>query len=442
MFNRDYYLNKLIIKERNSLIKVITGIRRSGKSFLLNNIFYNHLVEEEMIDPKYIIKFAFDSKKDRIQLDDYNPKEKTVKIINGQERVNAKKFLAFMKEKTMSNGFYYLLLDEIQILEDFSQVLNSFIYDGNFDVYVTGSNSHLLSSEIETEFSGRGDRIHLLPLSFGEYLSGISLDKNDALNEYLRYGGIPLVQLQINDEEKVNQAKSILNETYIMDLKRKHSKADLRKLKETMKVIASITPSLINPSRIESTFKSVYKLSVMQDTISDYIDWMEEAYLLNIVDRYDVKGRKFIGSPYKIYFEDIGIRNAILSFRDLDESDLIESVVFNELRYRGYDVRIGVVKIRAKTDKLDKNNKPLYIEKNLEVDFVAEKNSKTYYIQVALEISNLEKKEQEYKSLRNIHDSFKKVIIVKNEGKYYYTNDGFLRISLLDFLINEDSLDW
>ena len=442
MFNRDFYLNKLIIKERNSLIKVITGIRRSGTSFLLNNIFYNHLVEDEKIEPKYIIKFAFDSKKDIIQLDDYYPKEKTTKNVNGQEIVNAKKFLSFVKEKTNSSGFYYLLLDEIQKLEDFGQVLNSFIYDGNFDVYVTGSNSYFLSSEVDTEFSGRGDRLHLLPLSFNEYLSGITLDKNDALNEYLRYGGIPLVRLQINDEEKANKARSILNETYLEDLKRRRPKADFNKLKSTMKVIASITPALINPSRIENTFKSVYKINILQEPISDYIDWMKEAYLLNTIDRRDVKGRELIGSPYKIYFEDIGIRNAILNFRDLDESDLLESVVYNELRYRGYDVTIGVVKIRAKTNKLDKNNKPIYTEKILEVDFVAEKNSKKYYIQVSLEISDLKKKEQEYKSLRCINDSFKKVVIVKNEGKYYYTNEGFLRISLLDFLTNEDSLDW
>ena len=295
---------------------------------------------------------------------------------------------------------------------------------------------------MDTEFGGRGDRIHLLPLTFNEYLSNTKLDIRDALNEYIRYGGIPLVQLQNNDLRKTNQAVSILNETYIKDLKLRHPRVNLESVNDTLKVVASMISTLINPNKIANTFKGVKNLNLSNDTISEYIKWFEEAYLLNIVLRYDVKGRKYIGSPYKIYFEDVGIRNAILNFREVDETDLIENIVYNELRYRGFNVDVGVCKIRIKSDRLDINNNPIYDEKATEVDFVANKGNKTYYVQVAYEINNEENKNQEYQSLRNIPDSFKKVIIVKNEGKYYYTDEGFLRISLLDFLINEDSLDW
>ena len=316
------------------------------------------------------------------------------------------------------------------------------MYKDNIDVYVTISNSRFLSSEVDTEFGGRGDRIHLLSLIFNEYLSNTKLDIIDALNEYIRHGGIPLVQLQNNDLRKTNQAISILNETYIKDLKLRHPRVNLESVNDTLKVVASMVSTLINPNKIANTFKGVKNLNLSNDTISEYIKWFEEAYLLNIVLRYDVKGRKYIGSPYKIYFEDVGIRNAILNFREVDETDLIENIVYNELRYRGFNVDVGVCKIRIKSDRLDINNNPIYDEKATEVDFVANKGNKTYYVQVAYEINNEEKKNQEYQSLRNIPDSFKKVIIVKNEGKYYYTDEGFLKISLLDFLINEDSLDW
>ena len=442
MFKREYYLNELIDKQGNGLIKVITGIRRSGKSFLLNKIFYDYLVKGKKVDENKIIRFAFDNEEDIASLDQYLTEQKTIKKINGQKVINNRKFLSYIQDKTKKEGYYYLLIDEIQNLESFVRVLNSFLYKDNIDVYVTISNSRFLSSEVDTEFGGRGDRIHLLPLTFNEYLSNTKLDIRDALNEYIRYGGIPLVQLQNNDLRKTNQAISILNETYIKDLKLRHPRVNLESVNDTLKVVASMISTLINPNKIANTFKGVKNLNLSNDTISEYIKWFEEAYLLNIVLRYDVKGRKYIGSPYKIYFEDVGIRNAILNFREVDETDLIENIVYNELRYRGFNVDVGVCKIRIKSDRLDINNNPIYDEKATEVDFVANKGNKTYYVQVAYEINNEEKKNQEYQSLRNIPDSFKKVIIVKNEGKYYYTDEGFLRISLLDFLINEDSLDW
>ena len=442
MFNRNRYLEKLKEKERNGLIKVITGLRRSGKSFLLNKLFYNYLVLERRVDPKHIIRFAFDNQEDILLLDQFGEKEEAGQTDKKDRLIGSRKFLAYINEKAKDGGYYYLFLDEVQNLEEFVRVLNSFLYKGNFDIYVTGSNSRFLSSEVDTEFGGRGDRIHLLPLSFEEYFSSVKGDPRDALEEYLRYGGIPLVQLQPDSEAKADQAISIAKETYLKDIQLRHPKVSPQMLEDTLRVAASKISTPINPTKIENTFKSVYHIKLSNDTIGNYLSWFEESYLLGKALRYDVRGRHYIGSPYKIYFEDVGIRNAILGFREVDETDLIENVVYNELRYRGFQVDVGVITIRVKTDKLDKNNKPIYEEKDTEVDFVANKGSKTCYVQVALEIATSEKKEQEYQSIRNINDSFKKVIVVKNEGKHYYTKEGFLRMSLLDFLSNQDSLDW
>lgn len=442
MFKRDRYLKQLAEKDGNGLIKVITGIRRSGKSYFLNNIFYNYLIVEKNVAKDHIIRFAFDVEEDIALLDECLPDQPTSKTVNGQNVVNDRKFLLFIKKKIVGNKKHYLLLDEIQNLENFVRVLNGFLRYENLDVYVTGSNSYLLSSEIDTEFGGRASRIHLLPLTFAELLTGTSLDQNSALNEYIRYGGIPLVELQSNDEEKIAQANSIYNDTYLSDVKKRHPKANESNLDQTLRVIASMISAPINPTRIEKTFNGKYGISLTNNTIEDYINWFQDAFLIKKAFRFDVKGRSYIGTPYKIYFEDIGIRNAILNFREIDETDLIKNIVFNELRYRGFNVDVGVVAIKKKTGRFDKNGKEIYSDADTEVDFVANKGNKTYYVQVALQIDTPEKKNQEYESIRHIEDSFKKVIIVKNEGKYYYTDEGFLRISLLDFLTNIDSLDW
>lgn len=441
MFSRDIYLKRLIERKGNHLIKVITGIRRSGKSYLLNTIFVDYL-KNEGVDDGHVIRFAFDNQEDIMRLDQYLPDQPTTKVVNGQQIVNSRKFILYIQDKTSNEGTYYLLLDEIQNLEDFVRVLNGFLNHANFDTYVTGSNSRFLSSEVDTEFGARGDRIHLLPLAFQEFLTGTDLEKRDALDQYLRYGGIPLVELQTSDETRVGQAVSILNETYIKDVLLRHPTVKVNNLKETLRVIASMISTPINPTKIENTFRGEYGVSLANGTIRSYIEWFEQAYLLNKALRYDVKGRAYIGSPYKIYFEDVGIRNAILDFRDVDETDLIENVVYNELRYRGFNVDVGVVRVKKKTDRKDRNGQWIYADKDTEVDFVASKGAKKYYVQVAYAISTPEKKEQEYESIRNIPDSFKKVIIVKNEGLHYYTDEGFLRISLLDFLVNSDSLDW
>lgn len=442
MFKRDLYLKELIDKKQNHLVKVITGIRRSGKSYLLNTIFYNYLVKEENVPDDHIIRFAFDNDEDIFLLDKYLMDQPTIIEKNNQKLVNSRKFLCYIKDLVRDNDPHYFLLDEIQNLDEFVRTLNAFLRHENYDVYVTGSNSRFLSSEVDTEFGGRGDRIHLLPLTFSEFLNGTDYDANTGLKMYERYGGIPLIQLQKNDTEKAKQTISILNETYIKDVKDRHPNVNVNNLNDTLNVIASMISTLINPSKIEKTFKGVYNIDLTNDAIGNYISWFEEAYLLNKALRYDVKGRQYIGTPYKIYFEDVGIRNAALNFRDVDETDLIENIVYNELRYRGFNVDIGLVHVKKKTERKDKNNNWIYVDTDTECDFVANKGDKTYYIQVALTIDTEKKKDQEYESLRNIPDSFKKVIVVKNEGLHYRTKEGFLRISLLDFLTHLDSLDW
>ena len=442
MFKRDLYLKELIDKKQNHLVKVITGIRRSGKSYLLNTIFYNYLVKEENVPDDHIIRFAFDNDEDIFLLDKYLMDQPTIIEKNNQKLVNSRKFLCYIKDLVRDNDPYYFLLDEIQNLDEFVRTLNAFLRHENYDVYVTGSNSRFLSSEVDTEFGGRGDRIHLLPLTFSEFLNGTDYDANTGLKIYERYGGIPLIQLQKNDTEKAKQTISILNETYIKDVKDRHPNVNVNNLNDTLNLIASMISTLINPSKIEKTFKGMYNIDLTNDAIGNYISWFEEAYLLNKALRYDVKGRQYIGTPYKIYFEDVGIRNAALNFRDVDETDLIENIVYNELRYRGFNVDIGLVHVKKKTERKDKNNNWIYVDTDTECDFVANKGDKTYYIQVALTIDTEKKKDQEYESLRNIPDSFKKVIVVKNEGLHYRTKEGFLRISLLDFLTHLDSLDW
>ncbi len=439
MFNRDHYLNQLINGEDNHLVKLITGIKGCGKSYLLNVIFYNYLINVKKINPNNIIQFAFDSIEDIAKLDKYLPEQKTSFDSNGQKLINNRRLLLYIQEKTKNPGYYYFLFDEIQNLDEFVRVLNGFLRHENYDIYVTGSNSKFLSSQVDTEFAGRADRIHLLPLSFLEYLSGVDTYKRDALDEYIKYGGLPLVQLQKDEHNKAKQALSILNEIYIKDVKDRHPNIDTNNLNDTLHVIASMISTPINPTKIERTFQSVYNKKFTNDTISNYITWFEEEYLLNKAFRYDVKGRKYIGTPYKVYFEDIGIRNATLNFRDIDETDIIENIIYNELRYRCFNVDVGVVKINT---KVNKDGKIQYVVKATEVDFVANNGEKKYYVQVALRIDTEEKKNQEYESIRNIPDSFKKIIVVKEEGKHYYTNEGFLRISLIDFLTNIDSLNW
>lgn len=428
---RDYYLNKLIRKMDNGFIKVITGIRRSGKSYLLNNIFYNYLIENG-VDENHIIKFAFDSGQDLLKIGE---DLMDLDILSGERLVNPKKFLEYVFARTNNDEKYYILLDEVQLLASFEQVLNGFLRQKNFDVYVTGSNSKFLSKDVITEFAGRGDEIHIMPLVFSEFLQSYDGDKEDAFAEYQVFGGLPAQALMKSDEDKMNYLKNQLSNVYLRDIVNRYDVRLNSELEDLLNILASGISTLTNPSKIESTFLSVKKSKISANTIDKYIDYFEDSFLIKRVHRYDVKGRKYIGTPYKIYFEDVGLRNARLNFRQIEPTHLMENIIYNELRYRGYMVDVGTV-IKREYGPNDKD-----VKKQLEVDFIANLGSKKYYIQSAYSISSKEKLEQEKASLINIDDSFKKIIVVKDRIKPSLDEHGILTINLFDFLLDMNSLD-
>lgn len=428
---RDFYLDKLIRKMNNGFIKVITGIRRCGKSYLLNKIFYNYLMKSG-VDEEHIIKFAFDSGDDLLKIGE---DLMDLDILSGERLVDPKKFLEFIKNRTKTNGKYYILLDEVQLLASFEQVLNGFLRQDNFDVYVTGSNSKFLSKDIITEFAGRGDEIHVMPLSFSEYMQSTSLDKEDAFAEYQVFGGLPALCSMDNDEDKMNYLKTQLDNVYLRDIVNRYDIRLDSELADLLNVLASGMSTLTNPSKIEATFESSKQTKISANTIDKFIEYFEDSFILKKVYRYDVKGRKYIGTPYKIYFEDVGLRNARLNFRQIEPTHLMENIIYNELRYRGYMVDVGVVTTREK----DKNDKD--VRNKREVDFIANLGTKRYYIQSAYSLPSVEKTEQEKASLLNIDDSFKKIIIVKDRVKAFLDDNGIVTINLFDFLLNKDSLD-
>ncbi len=428
---RDYYLNKLIRKMDNGFIKVITGIRRSGKSYLLNNIFYNYLIENG-VDENHIIKFAFDSGQDLLKIGE---DLMDLDILSGERLVNPKKFLEYVFARTNNDEKYYILLDEVQLLASFEQVLNGFLRQKNFDVYVTGSNSKFLSKDVITEFAGRGDEIHIMPLVFSEFLQTYDGDKEDAFAEYQVFGGLPAQALMKSDEDKMNYLKNQLSNVYMRDIVNRYDVRLNSELEDLLNILASGISTLTNPSKIESTFLSVKKSKISANTIDKYINYFEDSFLIKRVHRYDVKGRKYIGTPYKIYFEDVGLRNARLNFRQIEPTHLMENIIYNELRYRGYMVDVGTV-IKRESGPNDKD-----VKKQLEVDFIANLGSKKYYIQSAYSLPSKEKFEQEKASLINIDDSFKKIIVIKDRIKPLLDEHGILTINLFDFLLDMDSLD-
>lgn len=429
--NRDFYLNKLIRKMNNGFIKIITGIRRSGKSYLLNKLFYNYLIESG-IDEDHIIKFAFDSGRDLLKIGenliDFD-------VLSGERMVDPKRFLEYINAKTNEREKYYILLDEVQLLGSFEQVLNGFLRQENFDVYVTGSNSKFLSKDVITEFAGRGDEVHVMPLVFSEFLQAYDGNKEDAFVNYQAFGGLPAQVLMSTDEDRMNYLKSQLENVYLKDIVNRFNVRLNEELGDLLNVLASGVATLINPTKIASTFLSVKKVEISASTIDKFIGYFEDSFMLKRVYRYDVKGRKYIGTPYKIYFEDIGLRNARLNFRQIEPTHLMENIIYNELRYRGFMVDVGMVKKR----EYDKNGKD--IKKQLEVDFIANKGIKKYYIQSAYLMSSVEKINNEKASLLNIDDSFKKIIIVKDRVKPFFDDHGILTISLFDFLLDKGSLD-
>lgn len=436
-FSREVYVNRLKERKQNGLIKIITGARRAGKSYLMNELYYKYLLKEGVPDTN-IIKFAFDSDEDIDLLDEYAVNEESVKRQKrGANLVNAKKFRAYIKDKTNDTEEFYLLLDEVQLLDNFVGTLNGFLRHKNFDVYVTGSNSHFLSSDIVTEFKGRGTQVHVLPLVFSEYVQGLGLTAQDAWKEYIETGGIPIVAKMRSKEEKIAYLKNLCEETYLKDIVEHNHVRKQAELADTFDIVASMIGTPVNSLKIANTFQSVTHKRITDDTISNFIAYFEDAFILSKARKYNIKGRKYIGSPYKLYFEDIGVRNARLNFRQIEETHIMENIIYNELRYRGFSVDVGEVNVNEKIQTGQKRQYE-YARKTLEVDFIATLGSRKYYLQSALALGSPEKEMQEKKSLYYIDDSFQKIVITKNGLNFFRDEKGITVVDLFEFLMHPE----
>lgn len=419
----------MAIRKQNGFIRVITGIRRCGKSYLLNTLFYNHLLEEG-VDDSHIIKFAFDSADDLRLIG-----EDLWKIDDENRKVDPTGFMDYINARVTDKGMYYLLLDEVQKLGSFESVLNGYLRKSNMDVFVTGGNSRFLSSDIITEFEGRGDEIHVLPLSFSEFFSVYDGSKEEAFDDYMVYGGLPAAALMRTEEQKTRYLMTQIQNVYLRDIvKRYHLHSD-EDIGELLDILASGIAALTNPRKLSNTFKSVKNSGICQSTVSKYISHLEDAFLISRVRRYDVKGRRYIDTPYKVYFEDVGLRNARLNFRQIEPAHLMENIIYNELRYRGYNVDVGVVEVREK-DTEGRERK-----KQLEIDFIANQGSRRYYIQSAYEIPNDGKWKQETRSFDKTSDSFKKIIIVERSMKPRRNDKGYVTMGVKEFLLEANSLE-
>ena len=425
---RDKYLEMLLIRRHNGFVKVITGIRRCGKSYLMNEIFYDRL-KKDGVSEDHIIKFAFDSADDLLLIG-----EDLQQLVQSRKRVDPKKFMAFVSEKMIDGNMYYLLLDEVQNLDCFEAVLNGYLRKKNMDVYVTGSNSKFLSSDVLTEFAGRGDEIHVLPLSFSEFYASCEDGLDYAFEDYMIYGGLPAVALMKTPEQKMSYLKTQLQNVYLKDIVERHKLNSDENIGELLDIIASGISSLTNPTKLANTFKSVKNSAISALTVNNYITYMQQAFILSKVNRYDVKGKRYIGTPYKIYFEDLGLRNARLDFRQIEETHLMENIIYNELRYRGYNVDVGVIDTRENVDGSSER-------RQLEIDFVANQGSKRYYIQSAYDIPDENKIRQETKSFDKTNDSFKKIVVVGKSMKPRRNEKGYLIIGVKEFLLDPNSLE-
>ena len=414
VIERNKYLQELINSRHNGLVKIITGMRRCGKSFLLFRLFRRFLEDNGVADD-HIVEMAFD---------DYAFKEFR----------NPDKFYAYVKGKITDDRPYYILLDEVQMLNEFEDVLNGLLHIPNADVYVTGSNAKFLSKDIITEFRGRGYQIHVSPLSFAEFMSVYEGDREDGWNEYLFYGGLPPVVLLKTDEEKVKLLDSLLAETYIIDVVNRNKIKNDAELNDLFKILASGIGGLTNPQRLANTFQSVKNVSISPATIKKYIECLADAFLLEQCNRYDVKGRKYIGTPLKYYFSDLGIRNALLGFRQQEKTHLMENAIYNDLCARGYSVDVGNVEVNTVDEKGTK------VRRMLEVDFICNRGYKRCYIQSALSLPDREKMQQESASLLRIDDSFMKYIITGDRIKKYQNDDGIVIMNVLDLLLDEQSV--
>lgn len=414
VIERNKYLQELVSCRHNGLVKIITGMRRCGKSFLLFRLFRRFL-EDNGVANDHIVEMAFD---------DYAFKEFR----------NPDKFYTYVKGRIIDDQPYYILLDEVQMLDEFEDVLNGLLHIPNADVYVTGSNAKFLSKDIITEFRGRGYQIHVSPLSFAEFMSVYEGDREDGWNEYLLYGGLPPVVLLKTEEEKVKLLDSLLAETYIIDVVNRNKIKNDSELNDLFKILASGIGGLTNPQRLSNTFLSVKNVSISPATIKKYIECLSDAFLLESCNRYDVKGRKYIGTPLKYYFSDLGIRNALLGFRQQEKTHLMENAVYNELCVRGYSVDVGNVEVNAVDEKGTK------VRRMLEVDFVCNRGYKRCYIQSALSLPDTEKMQQETASLLRINDSFMKYVITGDRIKKYQNDGGIVIMNVLDFLLDEQSV--
>lgn len=412
---RDFYLQQLVDGKQNGLIKIVTGIRRCGKSFLLFQLFRQYLLDVG-VDSDHIIQIALDD----------------IENANLREPLPLYKCI---KAKMTGEELYYILLDEVQLVPRFEEVLNSLLRIDNADVYVTGSNSKFLSSDIITEFRGRGDEIHLYPLSLSEYCEGTGLSPAEAWKDYYTYGGLPHTLSLGTEKKKIDYLNNLFESVYLIDILERQRIKNKAEFEELVKIIASGIGAPTNPTKLENTFKSVKKVNIDSVTISRYLGYMQDAFLIEKAERYDVKEKKYIGSLAKYYFTDIGLRNAILGLRQQEETHIMENIIYNELRRRGCKVDVGMVEQRF----VDKDGK--WQRKQLEVDFVVNEGNQRYYIQSALALPDEEKRKQEMESLLRINDSFKKIIIVKDDIKPWRDENGILTMGLLDFLMNADSLE-
>lgn len=413
--NRDKYLNDLINRMHNGMIKVVTGIRRCGKSYLIFTIFKNYLLKQG-IDESHIICIELDQRKDR-------------------KYRNPDAILDFIESSIVDDEQYYVLLDEVQLLEEFEEVLNSLLHIKNVDVYVTGSNSKFLSKDVITEFRGRGDEIHIYPLTFKEFMEVYEGDVYHGWAEYVIYGGLPLTVTMKTEEQKINYLTRLFEETYLKDIIERHHIDKTQELEDLVNILASAIGSLTNVPKIEATFRSVMQSNISGNTIRQYIEYLEDAFVINKANRYNVKGRKYIGTPLKYYFEDVGLRNTRLGFRQIEETHIMENIVYNELRSRGYSVDVGVVEKRG-VNREGKTERTY-----LEIDFIANLGSRRYYIQSAFSMPTEEKRMQEKASLINVNDSFKKIILVKDVMNVTRDEDGITTMSIYDFLLKENSLE-
>lgn len=412
---RDRYLNRLLDRRQNGLIKVVTGMRRCGKSYLLFKLFRKRLLSEG-VDESHIVGIAFDTFENRRFRD-------------------PEVLYPYLKERIRDGGMYYVLLDEVQLLGEFEAVLNGLIRMENVDVYVTGSNARFLSKDVITEFRGRGDEVRVYPLSFAEFMSVYPGSKRDGFDEYMLYGGLPMIRNFPTAEQKIEFLKSLLEETYISDIVGRHSIRNRSELEELLNILSSAIGSLTNPEKLSATFRSVKKKNISSNTIRRYIEYFCDSFLIDSALRYDVKGKKYIDTPVKYYFTDMGLRNARLNFRQLEETYAMENIIFNELKLRGFNVDVGVI------TQNDTNGNGSSVRRQLEIDFVCNLASKRYYIQSAYALPDAAKLEQEKRSLTLTGDFFKRIILTKDAPAPHYTEDGILIMGIYDFLLNENSLE-